>query len=209
MAYQTLRKRAETEYTEKKSRFIGFAAPVSNAEGALAILDGRRKEHRSASHNCFAYIIGQNKSIIRYSDDGEPSGTAGKPIVEVMLKKNLTNCIVVVTRYFGGVLLGASGLARTYASAAVRALDAAGICTMDESARWHLRIAYPQWDKAEHALQSLPVTVVNKEYTQHVELTLLCRTADESHVLEEMLRITDGKTETSREEQTFYHPWGE
>jgi len=208
MAYQTLRRKAITEFIEKKSRFIGFAAPVSSAEDALVLLDEVKKEHRGASHNCFAYIIGQNKGIIRYSDDGEPSGTAGKPIAEVMLKKDVVDCVVVVTRYFGGILLGAGGLVRAYTHTAALALDAAEICAMHETRRMLLQIAYPQWDKTEHAMQSLPVTLENTEYTQRVTLSLLCRIADEALILDELNRITDGKIDIKQEKQTFFHPWG-
>ena len=206
-AFKTLLHTAEVECEIKKSRFIGFAAPVATADEALLFLDGIRKEHRSASHNCFAYVIGQNKGIIRYSDDGEPSGTAGRPILEVINAKDVVDCAVVVTRYFGGILLGAGGLVRAYTHAAALALDAAGLCTMHETARMGLQIPWPLWDKVDYTLKSLPVIAENIEYAADVKVTMLCRTEDEAQVLEALMQTTDGKIQSHREEHTFFHPW--
>jgi uncharacterized YigZ family protein len=208
-AYQTLGKRAETIYVVQKSRFIGYAAPVSNAEDALNLLDEIKRNSRDASHHCFAYIIGQNRGIQRYSDDGEPSGTAGKPILEVMTAKDVVDCVVVVTRYFGGVLLGAGGLTRAYAHSASLAVGAAGICTMRETIRLDLRIAYPQWDRVEHALQSLPVMTEKTEYTELVAVSLLCRLDDETRLTDELMKITDGKAPPRRNGDPFFHAWSE
>ena len=206
-AYKTLQKAAVTEYIVQKSRFIGHAAPVTSAEEALAFLEKIRLEHRSASHNCFAYVIGRNQGIIRYSDDGEPSGTAGKPMAEVLLKQDVTDCIVVITRYFGGILLGAGGLVRAYTHTAVLALQEAVICSMHETARWHLDIAYPLWDRVDHAFKTLPVIVENSAYAQNVRVSLLLRVADEEKTLRELMKVTDGKIDTRREEETTFTPW--
>ena len=206
-SYLTLEKQAETEYIVQKSRFIGFAAPVTSAEDALNVLDKIKKNSRDASHHCFAYIIGQNKSVQRYSDDGEPSGTAGKPIIEVMTAKDVVDCIVIITRYFGGVLLGAGGLTRAYAHSTSLALSAAGICTMHETLRLNLQIAYPYWDKVEHALKSLPVIIEKTEYLENVKLSILCRFVDEANIIEELQKVTDGKLAPIRDGEPFFHPW--
>lgn len=208
-AYRTLKNRAEKEYEVQKSRFVGSAAPVSDVEGALKFLDEIKRENRSASHNCFAYIIGHNRGIIRYGDDGEPLGTAGKPIVEVMMAKDVTDCAVVITRYFGGILLGTGGLARAYAHTTSLALNTAGVCTMHETGRWHLQIAYPLWDKVDYAIKSLPVKIESTEYAEHVNISMLCRVNTEMFVIEELMKATDGKIETSKDENTFYHLWDE
>ena len=205
--YLTLQKQVHTDYVVRKSRFIGHAAPVSSTENALAYLEGIRKEHRSASHNCFAYIIGSNKGIIRYSDDGEPSGTAGKPIVDVLASKDVTDCIVVVTRYFGGILLGAGGLVRAYSHTASIALDAAGVCAMHETEKWLLTIAYPLWDRVNHALQSMPAIVESIEYLDIVKLIMFCRVLDADIIYAELMRITDGKIQIRKDPTFFYHPW--
>lgn len=205
--YLTLAKQAETEAVVQKSRFIAFAAPVTSAELALQTIDEIKKGSRDASHHCFAYIIGANKGIQRYSDDGEPSGTAGKPIIEVMIAKDIVDCVVVVTRYFGGMLLGAGGLTRAYAHAASQAIHAAGICAMHETLRFCMDIPYPLWDRVEHSFGSLPVLVENTQYSDTVSVTLLCKAEDESHVTGELVRISDGRLSPQQMEDPFFHPW--
>ena len=206
-AYKTLRSRAETEYIVQKSRFLCQASPAADAQEALAFLEVIKAQHRGANHNCYAYIIGQNKGIIRYSDDGEPFGTAGKPIVDVMLAKDVVDCVVVVTRYFGGILLGAGGLVRAYAHSATLALEAAEICEMVETARWHLDVAYPLWDRVEHALQALPVIAEQKDFMQSVTVSLILRTCDEDAAMAELMKLTDGRIGIQKEKDLFYHPW--
>jgi hypothetical protein len=122
--YKTLLKAADGEFIVNKSRFIGYGCPCETEEEALAFLASIRTKHKDATHNCYAYIIGPNMGIMRYSDDGEPGGTAGMPIIEVMKARGVTNCAVVVTRYFGGILLGAGGLVRAYSQGAATALNA-------------------------------------------------------------------------------------
>ncbi len=205
--YVTLAKQAETESVVKKSRFLGFAAPVTSAEQALQVLDEIKKNSRDASHHCFAYIIGPNKGIQRYSDDGEPSGTAGKPILEVMTAKDIVDCIVVITRYFGGTLLGAGGLTRAYAHAASQAIEAAGVCAMHETVRLSMEVPYPLWDRVEYSLQSLPIRVEATQYSDKVTVTLLCRSEDQAHVTGDLIRISEGKLSPKQIKDPFFHPW--
>ena len=113
-----------------KSRFIGYASPCSSENDALTFLQSIRDEHKTATHHCYAYIIGENCGIMRYSDDGEPGGTAGMPIMDVMRTKSIVNCCIVVVRYFGGTLLGTGGLVRAYTQSAQAALSASGIVRM-------------------------------------------------------------------------------
>ena len=127
LSYKTLRTENSAEFIINKSRFIGYGCPCQTEEEALAFLARIRQKHKDATHNCYAYIIGLNSGIMRYSDDGEPGGTAGMPIIEVMKARGVVNCAVVVTRYFGGILLGAGGLVRAYAQGSKTALDAAGV----------------------------------------------------------------------------------
>ncbi len=124
--YTSVDRPAREEYVVNKSRFIGRCWPVEQEQKALALLAQVRKEHYDASHNAYAYALGHRGEIARYSDDGEPGGTAGLPMMEVLRQKELTNVLVTVTRYFGGVLLGAGGLVRAYGKAAGLAADAAG-----------------------------------------------------------------------------------
>ena len=126
--YKTVRKRAEDEYIVKKSRFIGYAAPVTTQQQALDFIAEISKKHWDATHNVYAYILREG-GVKRYSDDGEPQGTAGIPTLDVLEKSGVTDCAVAVTRYFGGVMLGAGGLVRAYSHSASIALQAAGIVT--------------------------------------------------------------------------------
>ena len=119
----------EGEIVEKKSRFIATVVPVETEEEALAFIESMRKKYWNATHNCFAYAIGERHEILRCSDDGEPSGTAGKPMLDVLIGEELHNVAVVVTRYFGGTLLGTGGLVRAYASATQAGLSASKIIT--------------------------------------------------------------------------------
>ena len=124
MDYKTVKKGAYDEFVEKKSRFIGYVKPVTTEDEAIEFVNAVRKKHSDATHNCYAYIVREN-NIMRYSDDGEPAGTAGMPILDVLRKEDLTDVCVVVTRYFGGTLLGTGGLVRAYTKGAQVGLDAA------------------------------------------------------------------------------------
>ena len=122
--YKTLAKAGSDEIIIEKSRFIGYCAPVSSEEEALEFIEKIKKKHYDATHNVFAYVVGLDNNIQRYNDDGEPSGTAGVPILEVIKKEDLRNVVIVVTRYFGGIKLGTGGLIRAYTKGAKIALDA-------------------------------------------------------------------------------------
>ena len=127
--YLTLRKESSDEFIEKRSRFIGYAKPVTTQDEAMDFINQIRSKHWDATHNVYAYVL-RDGQIRRYSDDGEPSGTAGVPVLDVLLKENITDCVVVATRYFGGVMLGAGGLVRAYSHTSKIAVDAAGIMKM-------------------------------------------------------------------------------
>ena len=136
---------SEAEFIEKKSRFIGRVFPVEAEQDALTELARLRKQYYNASHNCYCYAVGERGEIARYSDDGEPAGTAGLPMMDVLKKRGVTNALVVVTRYFGGVLLGASGLVRAYTRAAADALSLAGEKHVIPAAEVAFSCPYPQW----------------------------------------------------------------
>ena len=125
-SYRTVRQSAADEFVEKKSRFIGHACPVTSEAQARAFIDQMRTTYWDASHHVYAYVV-RSGGVTRFSDDGEPSGTAGMPVLEVMRRQQVQDVVVVVTRYFGGILLGAGGLIRAYAKGAKAGLDAAGI----------------------------------------------------------------------------------
>lgn len=206
LRYKTLRAENSAEFIVNKSRFIGYGCPCATEEEALAFLSRVRMRHKDASHNCYAYIIGANAGVMRYSDDGEPGGTAGMPIIEVMKARGVVDCAVVVTRYFGGVLLGAGGLTRAYARGSKEALDAAGVVAMERSARHLVEVDYSTWQRLEHFLRSAPCLIEGTEFTDRVLCTLTVRCADEARLLAEIARVSDGKAETLADGELYY-PW--
>ena len=204
--YRTVLRRAEDEFIINKSRFIGHAAPCSDEKQALEFIADMRQRYKDASHNCYAYVIGQNKGIMRYSDDGEPGGTAGLPMMEVLKNRDVTDLCVVVTRYFGGVLLGAGGLVRAYAQGSKAALDAAGVVVMERSARHLVEVDYSTWQRLEYFLRSAPVIIEHMEFGASVVCTLMVRKRDEEALLAEITRVTDARAETLPDGELYY-PW--
>ena len=205
-AYRTLGQCASAEFIEKKSRFIGNACPVETEEEALAFLERIRREHRDATHNCYAYTVGQNMGIMRYSDDGEPGGTAGLPMMDVLKKRDVRNCCVVVTRYFGGVLLGAGGLVRAYTRGTAIALDAARVVVMEPSRHLLCEVAYPLWDRVQHWLKDQPVQLLSTEFTTAVTFTLAVRERDEESVETGLVRLTESRVEILPED-VMWQAW--
>lgn len=174
MGYKTIGGSAEARFTEKKSEFIGYIRHTATEEEALAFLSGVRAMHRKASHNCYAYLLREN-NISRHSDDGEPSGTAGAPIYEVLRREGLTDVTCVVTRYFGGILLGTGGLTRAYAQGAKLAVDAAELLCMDTARRLRLTLAYPLYGRLGKILSEFDVRTESEEFSAEVVLTVLVR----------------------------------
>lgn len=207
-SYKTIKTKASDFFLEHKSRFIGYACPVNNEEDALAFINEIRKKHKDARHNCYAYIIGENSSTMRFSDDGEPSGTAGIPIIEVLKVQKLVNIVVVVTRYFGGILLGAGGLIRAYRHACSIAVKAAQPVVMHPTQKWLFEVEYPLWDKLQYNLQHMPVIVEDVQYSATVNFTLLIKEIDSDSFLKQLTSLTDAKIESMLEETIFY-AWSE
>lgn len=206
--YKTLIRRASDEFVISKSRFIGHGCPCETEDAALSFLAEMRAEYRDATHNCYAYIVGENMGVMRYSDDGEPSGTAGLPIIEVLKARGVTNLCVVVTRYFGGVLLGAGGLVRAYAKAAAMALDVCGVGTMHPTARCLVDVKYPMLGRLERHLDAAPVIVEDKSFADVVTITYVVKSADEERVAAEIVDLTEGDATPLRFEELYYN-WPE
>lgn len=175
--YKTIKHLGIDETVIKKSRFIGHAKPVETEEEAVAFIESVKKEHGSATHNCSAYVIGERDQIQKASDDGEPSGTAGKPILEVIKQQGLKNTAVVVTRYFGGILLGAGGLIRAYTDGAVIGIEAAEPIYKVLHREVRIAIDYTWLGKVENELRNRKVLTGETEFTDKV--TLLCLPTDE------------------------------
>ena len=205
-SYLTLAGRACREIVINRSRFLGYAAPCVSETDALSVLQELRTGHRGATHHCYAYIIGDNGGIMRYSDDGEPGGTAGLPIMEVLRGRRLVNCCVVVVRYFGGVLLGTGGLVRAYTQSCQAAVDEAGIACMELTSDDYCELPYPAWDKFRHAAEQLPVRIDRVQYGANVSFHLLVRVRDRDQVLITLNDASGRRLETLPEEET-YIPW--
>ncbi|MCL2170690.1 MAG: IMPACT family protein [Defluviitaleaceae bacterium] len=171
--FKTVYQAATAEIIEKKSRFIGAAAPVDTEGAAADFVDSIRKAHPRANHNCFAYIGGDAPHWQKQSDDGEPSGTAGMPMFEILRGEGLLNVCVVVTRYFGGTLLGKGGLHRAYSAAAKAALLEAGIVEKIVHARLEIRLDYHLAGKMAHELATGGYHTENTDYAENVAITIL------------------------------------
>ena len=167
--YKLPLRNAEAEFIEKKSRFISYIAPVSTADDALAFLRSIREKHREAAHNVYAYRI-KNGGISRHSDDGEPSGTAGLPLMDVFIKQDIYDFCCVATRYFGGVLLGAGGLVRAYSRCGVVALEASGIGEMREIALCSVTLPYPLYEQGKRFLETYTALIISEDFGVDVDL---------------------------------------
>lgn len=180
-------------YEEKKSRFIANIAPANSEEEAVSFIETIKKKHYDARHNCPAFIIGRNRQLTRCSDDGEPSGTAGKPILEVLLGAEVTNVVVVVTRYFGGTLLGTGGLVRAYTQAVQEGLKDAGIATMRYGSEMTIGIDYTDVGKVQYLLGSKQVEITDSRYTDRVAFDICIPKEQEEELKKELTEATSGR----------------
>lgn len=174
MDYLTIREYASDEFTERKSRFIGHIAPVKTEEEALDFIAGLSKDHRDAGHNVYAYILREG-GLSRCSDNGEPQGTAGVPVLEVLQREGLTDVCAVVTRYFGGILLGTGGLVRAYSHAAKLAVDAAAVLHMTPCAQVTVECDYAFYGKLTYLLPDFGARTEGSDFGERVALRLLLR----------------------------------
>lgn len=175
-AYRTVKQPASDRFVEKKSEFIGYAAPAESVESAMQFVAEIKKKHRDATHNVWAYLLPDGITK-RFSDDGEPSGTAGMPVLEVIEKAQVVGVCVVVTRYFGGILLGAGGLVRAYAHGCKIALDAAGVVTMQPCDVLQMKLDYAFYDRLRILMAQYGAVVESSQFAQNV--TVRCRLACE------------------------------
>lgn len=194
MNYYTVSEAAEASFIEKRSEFIGYIAPVKTDEEAVNFINTIKAKHRKAKHNVYAYIL-RKDNISRYSDDGEPQGTAGVPVLDVLQKRVLTDVCVVVTRYFGGILLGGGGLVRAYSHAASLACDAAH--TMDMCLCHRLKICtdYGMYGKLTYILPNFETITVNSDFADSVTLELFVLSEKLSALISEITEITNGSAE--------------
>lgn len=189
--YKSVKQRSEAEYTVNRSRFIGRCFPVDSEEAALCLLGDIRKKHWDATHNCFAYRIGDNAAA-RFSDDGEPGGTAGKPIMDVLTGRGLTNVLCVVTRYFGGILLGAGGLVRAYSKSAADAVTKAGMVSYLPGTVLDIPMDYSRYGALEGFIRA-NAEVRNVAFAQNVVVTVAVEDTNLLKFMKEVTERSDGR----------------
>ena len=194
----------EDEFVEKKSRFIGRVWPVETEEEALAKIAEMKKQHYDATHNCWAYVL--KSGAMRFSDDGEPGGTAGNPMMQVLQKENLFNVVCVVTRYFGGTLLGAGGLVRAYTKGAKIAIDAAGKSMKRVWSVLYIPCPYTFYERVKLETEAFGGVIRDTQFGAEVELDILVAQPQAQAFLDKILDMTSGTVEgmeTSQEYRAF------
>ncbi|MBR4626676.1 MAG: YigZ family protein [Ruminococcus sp.] len=191
MDYLTVSAPAQASFIEKRSEFIGYISPVTTNDEAVAFINSIKAQHRKAKHNVYAYIL-RKDNISRYSDDGEPQGTAGAPVLDVIAKRGLTDVCVVVTRYFGGILLGGGGLVRAYSHAASIACDAAEIKDMRLCHKLWITTDYGLYGKIAYILPNYGAVTLSSDFGSDISLEILV-TSDKCQALaDELTEATNG-----------------
>lgn len=203
-SYRVLTEGGEGEITEKRSRFIATVRSVENEEDALAFIEEMKKKYWDARHNCHAYVLGKNAEIMRFSDDGEPGGTAGKPMLEVLLGEGIRNAAVVVTRYFGGVLLGTGGLVRAYTQAVKAGLDASQTAWMIYGYKLQIQTDYNGIGKILYLLGQRGMEPEQAEYGEHVSLCVTVPEETAESLQKEITEATSGRAVMEAVEEGYF-----
>lgn len=201
LEYTTIHDRAEDEFTERKSRFIGFIAPVETEQQALDFINEIKQKHRDATHNTYAYLL--KNGIKRYSDDGEPQGTAGVPMLDCLEKEGLTDVAVVVTRYFGGILLGAGGLVRAYSHGAKIAVDAAQRKLMTTCVLLNMDLDYSFYGKINYILPNYICRVESSDFGVTVNLKVLFKADQCERFIKEVTELSAALVVPQKIEERF------
>ncbi len=188
--YKSVKKYASDEFTEKRSRFIGYICPVKTEDEALEFIAQIKKKHHDAKHNVYAYIL-NNGNTERFSDDGEPQGTAGIPVLNVLKKENLTDCVVVVTRYFGGILLGGGGLVRAYSHSAKLAVDASGIVVFKNYNVYKAVTSYADYSKTEALIKEFGGSVLTSDFSENVYIEFKISEEKSAEFIKNLTDITN------------------
>jgi uncharacterized YigZ family protein len=202
--YKTVFEGGEGEIVEKKSRFIATVRPVQTEEEALAFIEEMKKKYWDARHNCYVYSVGKNREYTRCSDDGEPSGTAGRPMLDVLLGEGLYDTAIVVTRYFGGVLLGTGGLVRAYSKAVQAGIEASTVIEKIHGASLKIETDYTGIGKLQYIAGERGLPILDSEYTDRVVLTLLVPADQLDAVQKAITEGTNGRAIMKKEKDLYY-----
>ena len=201
--YKTLHKFGVDEYIVEKSTFIGYAKPIKTEEEAIEFINEIKKKHKDATHNVWAYTVGKTMNIQRYSDDGEPQGTAGIPTLEVIKKEDLRDVVVVVTRYFGGIKLGAGGLVRAYTKGAKVGIEAGIVIEKVKYSEVKIKIEYTQLGRIQNEIMNLGFKVKDTIYSEDVELIVYVRNEEAQSLMDRIIDITSGTADVSLGEEYY------
>ena len=193
--FSTVLKEGQAEQVIEKSRFIAYVKPVETKEEADAFIAAVRKKHKDATHNVPAMVLGEHFQVQWASDDGEPQGTSGAPMVQMLVQEGITNVVVVVTRYFGGIKLGTGGLVRAYTSSAKLGLAAAGICDVQEMQVLTYKVDYAVFNKIQNSPFTYPVKFANIVYADAVTFEMIIHPEDAAAVQEVITGLSGGKAE--------------
>ena len=202
--YKTVYEGGEGEIVEKKSRFIATVRPVESEEEALAFLEEMKKKYWDARHNCYVYSVGMNREFTRCSDDGEPSGTAGRPMLDVILGEDIYNVAVVVTRYFGGVLLGTGGLVRAYSKAVQEGLASSKVILKQKGIALKITTDYTGIGKIQYIAGERKLPILDSEYTDKVVMKLLVPVQDVGSVEKAITEGTNGRAGIEKDQKLYY-----
>lgn len=200
--YKTVEFEANDEFTEKKSRFIGYVKPVSSQQEAVDFINSIKSKHWDATHNVSAYVLKDN-NIQRSSDDGEPSGTAGVPVLDVLLKEELVNVCVVVTRYFGGTLLGAGGLIRAYSHASKLAVDSGNIITMAPCTVLNVSVDYNFYDRLSILLNDIGANIENSDFSDKVTVEFSLKSNKIDKFSQMLTQLSNGKYSAKKLDEKY------
>lgn len=202
MGYLTIKDRAEASFIEKHSEFIGYLAPVTTNDEAVAFINEIKSKHRKATHNVYAYIL-RDDNIVRYSDDGEPQGTAGVPVLDVLKKRGLTDICCVVTRYFGGILLGGGGLVRAYSHATSIAVDSASIMDMCSCYQLKFSMDYTLYGKVNYILPNFDIKILDANFSNCVTITLLVKVERFEELNKKLIDVSNGSIVVEKSQEMF------
>lgn len=202
--YRVLLSDGEGEFIEKKSRFIATVRIVNSEEEATRFIEEMKKKYWNATHNCSAFVVGERAELTRCSDDGEPSGTAGRPMLEVLLGEGIRNVAVVVTRYFGGILLGTGGLVRAYTQAVKEGLANCKKGVMCFGTRLSIKTSYTDIGKIQYILGQETIPIENSVYAEDVEFTILFKEDKEKELVKKITEATNAKAKISVIERLYF-----
>lgn len=202
--YKTIYEGGQGEIIEKKSRFIAEVRPVKSEEEALKFIEEKKKQYWDATHNCYAYVIGERRELMRCSDDGEPQGTAGKPMLDVLLGEELYNTAVVVTRYFGGTLLGTGGLVRAYSKAVQEGIAKSRVITKYHGILTEIGIDYTGVGKLQYLFAKNDIPIIDSQYAEDVKMQILIPAKEEERIKKAVTEATNARAAVTDIKELYF-----